>query len=140
MENQNNIFNLNEIAGGALAEKVQQEWQKLLDNMQDPNVSFKPVRKLIITLSCAQDETRSVMGLVGDVTTKLAPPQGIIANFSAGKDLDTGKAFAVEYRTIDARQMSLDEAKDVDGYQVNKDGEIINYPDKVVDLRKEQVN
>lgn len=133
----NPIFDINEIAGGALAAKIQKEWQKLLDNMQDPNVSFKPARKLIITLSCVQDESRSVMGMVGDVTTKLAPPQGIIANFSAGKDLTTGKAFAMEYKTIDARQLSITETTvKIDGYQVSEDGEVINYDNKVVDLRK----
>lgn len=142
-ENSESYLDLNSIANGVLAEKIQEEWQKLLDNMQDPNAPFKPARKLVIELKCIQDEKRSVMTVVGTATAKLAPPAGVLANYGQGKDLETGKAYAEEYTTVDARQISFrdvdhDELQTVDGYLVDSEGEIVSKDQetKVVDLRK----
>ncbi len=142
-ENLDSYLDLNNIANGALANKIQEEWQKLLDNMQDPNAPFKPARKLVIELKCIQDEKRSNMTVVGTVNAKLASQTGVLATYGQGMDLETGKAYAQEYTTVDARQISFrdvdhDELQTVDGYLVDSEGEIVSKDQEtaVVDLRK----
>ncbi|MGB4610941.1 MAG: hypothetical protein WBH77_10015 [Saccharofermentanales bacterium] len=99
-------FNINELANGSPAEKIAEAWQEVLQNMQDPNRSYKPPRKLMITLTCTQDEKRQTMITVIDVQTKLIPESGIVVNYATGKNLKTGEAYAEEYKTVDARQIN----------------------------------
>lgn len=133
---QENCLDISKIAQGSLQEKIQREWQRVLDNLQDPNIPFKPARKLIIELNCVQDETRTHLSVNGTVKTKLAPEQPVVANFGQQKDLVTGKAYAKEYTPIDARQINFDEYKEVDGYLVDKDGVIQNKEDSIINLNR----
>lgn len=53
-------INLNEFAEGALQEKFDSEFQKVLENIQDPNTSWKAPRKLILELKFSTDEEREL--------------------------------------------------------------------------------
>lgn len=128
-------FNINKLADGTVAEKIDQAWGELLQNMQDPNRAYKPKRQMIIKVICEQDEKRETMQTTVLVDTRLTPEGGITTNYATGKDLKTGKAYAQEYKTVDARQIDLDEQLNVDPGtgEILDDDQAIN---KVIDLRK----
>lgn len=105
------LFNLNELAGGAAAEKIDKAIKRVLENMQDPNTSARSKRKVIITITFDQDENRSESTLDISVAEKLASEGGVRTRIGIGKDLDTGEVYAEEYRPISARQIGLDEAE-----------------------------
>lgn len=62
------LVNLNEFAEGALQEKFDREFQKVLENIQDPNTNWKSPRKLVIELKFATGEDRELSMV--DITTK----------------------------------------------------------------------
>lgn len=107
-------LNIEELAGGSVSLRINDAWQALLQNMQDPNMPYKPKRKLVITLTCEQNEKRQRMSTVIDVDTKLVPKGGIMAKYDVGTDLNTGEAYANEYGTVDARQIPLTNVLDID--------------------------
>ena len=53
-------INLQDLAGGALQEKTDQAFSKVLQNMQDPNTPWKNTRKLTISLSSEQNKKRTL--------------------------------------------------------------------------------
>jgi len=53
-------INLNDFAEGALQEKFDSEFQKVLQNIQDPNTSWKTPRKLTLELKFSTDEEREL--------------------------------------------------------------------------------
>lgn len=136
-------FDIGSIAQGHLGERVAEEWQKLLENMQDPNVPYKPVRKLVVTLTCTQNEQRDAMAVDGTVALKLPPQISISTRFAAGQDLSTGECYASEYGALDARQITFrdvesEDLQNIDGYLVNSEGEVVGRENgsEIVDLRK----
>jgi hypothetical protein len=73
------IIDLNTFADGALSERFNQELQKILENIADPNTDAKKVRKLTVTLSLKADDKRDV--ILSNVVAKatLAPAKEIEA-------------------------------------------------------------
>lgn len=133
------LLNLNEVAGGALQQKVNIAMNKVLDNMQDPNTPWKNKRQINIKLSFVQNEERDDTAVEVSVETKLAPVSPVVTRMSIGKDLKTGKNYASEYGKQVKGQMSL---SDYQPEQVIGDdivdtdtGEVVG---KVIDLRKKE--
>ena len=117
--------------------------KKVIENLQDPNTSYKVKRGITIKLDFAQTEARDDVAVSVLVTEKLAPQQDMNTMFYIGKDLRTGELFAEEYGKQVRGQMSLDDypAADepaVEEKTVDKEtGEILDDDQsKVVDLRK----
>lgn len=142
MNNMNNMNNveLREIAGGALQEKFNKSFEKVVDNLQDVNTSFKVKRKITITLEFTQNETRDDVHVGMSVVEKLAPQAPMTTGFAIGKDLKTGKTYAEEYGKQIKGQMSFDDfgtEKVIDGKVVDTDtGEIVGDTNgSVVDFR-----
>lgn len=52
------LMNFNEIAMGALAEKLNMSLEEVVKNLLDPNTDFKKTRKLTITMKFKTDDTR----------------------------------------------------------------------------------
>lgn len=131
---------LQEIVGGALQEKFSKAFERVVDNLQDVNTSFKVKRKINIQLDFVQNETRDDVQVNVSVVEKLAPQSPMTTAFFIGKNLETGEMFAEEYGKQIKGQMSLDDYSHrqvVDGKEVDTDtGEIID--DTVVDFRKAQ--
>lgn len=131
---------LQEIVGGALQEKFNKAFERVIDNLQDVNTPFKVKRKINIQLDFVQNETRDDVHVNVSVVEKLAPQSPMTTAFSIGRDLETGEMFAEEYGKQIKGQMSLDDYSHrqvIDGKEVDTDtGEIIN--NAVVDFRKAQ--
>ena len=132
------LLNLNEIAEGALQEKINAAMRKVLENMQDPNTPYKVKRGITIKIGFTQTESRTDAVVDVSVETKLAPSSPINTMMAIGKDLRNGEVYAAEYGKQVKGQMSLDleqPVQKIDGDTVNTEtGEVVA-SDKVVDLR-----
>ncbi len=141
-----NKVELKDLVGGALQEKFSKAFEKVIENLQDQNTSFKVKRGITIKMSFVQNEARDDVSVMVDVSEKLAPQAGMKTSFSIGKDLKTGEIYAEEYGKQIKGQMSLkdyetasEQAKvqKIDGDVVDTEtGEIIEHANNVVDLRK----
>ena len=118
---------LKEIVGGALQEQFAKSFEKVIENLQNPNTPFKSVREITIKLKFEQNEKRDDVKCGIAVSEKLAPQSPIQTSFAIGKDLRTGKVYATEYGKQVRGQltMELEEADSEDADHGN-----------VVDLRK----
>ena len=138
---------LQNLVGGALQEKFSKSFEKVVENIQDQNTSFKIKRGITINLSFVQNEARDDVSVSIDVKEKLAPQAGLTTQFAIGKDLKTGAVYAEEYGRQVKGQMSFNDYSPeqiIDGQTINTDtGEIIE-PKKdengVVDFRKAAMN
>ena len=123
---------LAELVGGALQEKFQNSFEKVLENMLDINTPYKARRAINIKLSFDQNEQRDDIKVSIDVTEKLAPQGAIETSFSFGRNLKTGEIMVEEYGKQIKGQMSLKDFQPKledtgDGRQVDtKTGEIID--------------
>lgn len=136
-----NKVELQELVGGALQEKFSKSFEKVVENLQDLNTSFKVKRKITITLSFDQNEARDDVSVSVDVAEKLAPQQGMNTKFFIGKDLKIGEVFAEEYGKQIRGQMSISDLETAPANENTVDvvdtetGEVLE-TGKVVDLRK----
>lgn len=137
-----NKVELQNLVGGAVQEKFNKAFERVVENLQDLNTSYKNKRKITITLDFTQNEERDDVQVSVDVVEKLAPQAGMKTSFYIGKDLQTGEVFAEEYGKQVRGQMRLDDyAKEqvIDGKTVDTDtGEIVD-EGNVVDFRKKAV-
>lgn len=136
-----NKVDLKDMIGGALQEKFNKAFERVVENLQDNNTSFKVKRGITIQMSFDQNEARDDVTVTVDVKEKLAPQTGMKTSFSIGKDLRTGELFAEEYGKQIKGQMSINDFQKtevIDGKEVDTEtGEIVEGSvSKVVDLRK----
>ena len=142
-----NKVELQSIVGGALQEKFEKAFEKVVENMQDVNTSFRIKRGINIKLSFSQNEMRDEVFCDIDVVEKLAPQAAMRTQFAVGKDLRTGELYAEEFGKQIKGQMSINDyvdpepqkteqkVEEVNGKTVDTEtGEIVT--DTVVDFRK----
>ena len=151
-----NKVELQNLVGGQLQEKFEHAFERVIENLQDPNTSFKVKRGITIKLSFTQNENRDDVSVSAQVVEKLAPQQDMSTKFYIGKDLRTkfyigkdlrtGEVYAEEYGKQIRGQMSLNlndskaekQTEVVDGTVVDTEtGEILSGKNEnVVDFRK----
>ena len=136
-----NKVGLQDIVGGQLQEKFNRAFEKVVENLQDPNTSFKVKRGIDIKLGFTQNENRDDVKVSVVVSEKLAPQQDMSTSFYIGKDLQTGEVFAEEYGKQVRGQMSLNEIalveQTVSAEVIDTEtGEILEDAGTVVDFRK----
>lgn len=130
-----NKVELQNLVGGQLQEKFEHAFEKVLENLQDPNTSFKIKRGITIKLDFVQNEKRDDVLVSVDVSEKLAPQACMKTSFSIGKDLQTGEIYAEEYGKQIKGQMNLFDIMDPETGEVIEQNQNID-SNKVVDLRK----
>lgn len=130
-----NKVELQNLVGGQLQAKFEHAFEKVLENLQDPNTSFKVKRGITIKLDFVQNEKRDDVLVSVDVSEKLAPQAGMKTSFSIGKDLQTGEIYAEEYGKQIKGQMNLFDIMDPETGEVIEQNQNID-SNKVVDLRK----
>lgn len=127
-----NKVDLGEMVGGALQEKFQNSFKRVMENMQDVNTPYKDKREITIKMTFAQNETRDDVEVSVKVTEKLASQYELATKFAVDKDLRTGEVFAEEYGKKQLRgQMQMNTAPLVD----LETGEVIE-EGTVMDFRK----
>lgn len=112
----------------------------MIENLADPNTSFKEARKITIELKFTQNEVRDDVSCAVSVKEKLAAQAPMSTAFMVGKNLKTGEMYAEEYGRHNhlKGQMSVDEM-DVDP----ETGEVLEEQPQnagVIDLRKAMNN
>ena len=137
---------LKDLVGGALQEKFSKAFERVIENLQDQNTSFKVKRGITIKLSFVQNEARDDVSVAVDVQEKLAPQAGMKTSFYIGKNLETGEIFAEEYGKQIKGQMNLRDyanepvpvkTQNIDGDIVDTEiGEVVGTENHVVDFRK----
>ena len=85
------------------------ELEKVFDNILDLNTEPKAKRKITITLTMSSNEERTVVNTVMDVKSKLAPQSGVATTILVGRDYDTGQLHANELKSSIPGQMYFDE-------------------------------
>lgn len=105
-------MDINSMAGGAMAEKLNIELRKLAENVMDPNTKADSVRTVTIQIKIKPNETRQIGASEISVKSSLAPSKGIPTSFMFDFDRD-GKAVIKELLSPDRNQLI-----------VNNDGEV----------------
>lgn len=88
---------LEQVMGGALQEQFSKAFDRVIENLADPNTSFKEARKITIELKFTQNEGRDDVSCAVSVKEKLAAQAPMNTAFMVGKNLKTGEMYAEEY-------------------------------------------
>lgn len=134
-----NKIELRDLVGGALQAQFAKSFEKVIENLQNPNTPYKNSREIVIKLKFLQNEARDDVKCGIQVNEKLAPQAPMETSFSVGTDLKTGEVYAIEYGKQVAGQMNMQELlkDDVDP----ETGEVMNSQgSNVVDLRQAMNN
>lgn len=136
-----NKVQLGDLVGGALQEKFSRAFDRVIENLQNPNTPFKNKRSINIKLTFQQNEARDDVSVVIDVTEKLAPESEMHTSFSVGKDLKTGEIYTEEYgKQIKGQHVFRDVQLEKTAGEIPVDpetGEVLeDQIPKVIDLRK----
>lgn len=121
-----NKIELQNIVGGALQEKFEKAFEKVVENMQDVNTSFRIKRGINIKLSFSQNEMRDEVLCDIDVVEKLAPQAAMRTQFAVGKDLRTGELYAEEFGKQIKGQMSINDYVDPEPQKTEQKVEEVN--------------
>jgi hypothetical protein len=122
-----NIVDLNTFANGAMAERFNQELQKVLDNVTDPNTDPKKVRKVTMIVSISSDDNRELSDVSVQVKSTLVPSKNIEAKILMDYD-SRGKVTGAELKSGAKGQTYIDP----DG------GVSDDVGNKIIDLRQQQ--
>lgn len=134
---------LRELVGGALQEQFGKAFERVVENLQNPNTPFKNTREITIKLKFTQNEKRDDVKCAILVAEKLAAQSPLETSFAIGKDLKTGELYAEEYGKQIKGQLSINDVQHVvDEMEVDHEtGEILNeQPGNVIDLRRAATN
>lgn len=128
---------LEQVLGGALQEQFSKSFDRVIENLADPNTGFKEARKITIELKFTQNEGRDDVSCAVSVKEKLAAQAPMNTAFMVGKNLKTGEMYAEEY----GRHNHLKGQMSVDEMDVDPDtGEVLEEQPKtatnVIDLRR----
>lgn len=105
---QSNI-NLETLAGGAFAEKLNEALMQVAENIQNPNTEATTKRQIQITLKFAPNKTRQLVSTQIAVTTKLAATEAIDTQMIMGVNMRTGQIEIAEYDGQISGQMSFND-------------------------------
>ncbi|ANY70434.1 hypothetical protein BBD42_31005 [Paenibacillus sp. BIHB 4019] len=103
-------ININTLAGGAVAEQIKNELQRIADNVLDPNTSAVANRTLTIKLTIKPDKDRQSAAVDTQVTASLASREGVPSRFVFDYD-NQGNGVVAELLTQqDRNQMMMNNA------------------------------
>ncbi|PFC85140.1 replication terminator protein [Bacillus anthracis] len=83
-------IDLNSLADGAVAEKVDAEFQRVLKNMADPNTDPTKARSITITLTFKGNKKREIWDCTSKVSSKLVAVKEVESTFIIGRDHEGG--------------------------------------------------
>ncbi len=97
-----------QLAGGGFSEKIQAEFEKVMENIHDPNVKATGKRTVTAKFTFEPDEEREMIKLSMDFKTGLVAPEGISTKLVTGKDLRTNTIEAQEFLSNQRGQTFID--------------------------------
>ena len=123
-------LNFNELANGAVSEQINQELQKVFENIKDPNTSNTAKRKLSITMIFTPDKHDSDLVSVDiDVKPTLAAVSGVGTRFVVGVD-NAGEVVAAEWGKEMKGQVSIEDVCSEES-ENQENTNVIDYQKKV---------
>lgn len=132
-----NHINLETLAGGAFAEKLNEALLEVAENIQNQNTEATAKRGITITLKFSPNKSRQLVNTQIAVTTKLAATEAIDTQIVMGMNMKTGAVEVAEYDST-LGQISMGEI--VEEEETDEKPGITPEPfqqtDKVLDLRK----
>lgn len=123
------MIDLNQFADGALAAKVNNELEKVLENIADPNTDPKKNRTITIAINIHGDENRDVLNTTVSTKSKLQPAKEVETKILMGAD-QQGNMIGKELRSGVKGQMFFDNDTDVahdTGEKVEKEEKVLNF-------------
>lgn len=126
-----NLVNLETFAGGALAEQINSELEKVIENIYDPNTDQKKARKLTLTITFKPYNKRNGASVSIQAKSTLSPVIPTETNIMIDKDIKTGKVLASELGNQIAGQTEMN---------IEVEEKIPDGSDGVIDLRKKANN
>ena len=106
-------INILQLAQGAVQEKLDREFEKVFENIQDPNVKATAKRTITLKIDLVPDDVRQVVKTNVSATSKLAPTDPVATTILTGKDLTTNKIEARELQSGVPGQRYIDEKGDL---------------------------
>lgn len=100
-------INLERLAGGAFAEKLNEALMQVAENIQNPNTEATTKRQINIAIKFAPNKSRQVINTQISVTTKLAATEPIDTQMVMGVNMRTGQIEIAEYDGQIRGQMNL---------------------------------
>jgi hypothetical protein len=128
------MVNLNDFSDGALAARFNEELQKVLDNIADPNTDPKKARTVTLQVKLYGDERRDVVNASVVAKSKLLPAKEVDTKLIMGDD-DNGNVIGKELHSGVKGQMFIDKDSDVatdTGEKVEKED-----PNRVINFREQ---
>ena len=105
----NSNVDLNTLAGGAFAEKVNEALVQVGENIQNQNTEATKKRKITITMTFTPNKTRQLVNTQIGVTTTLAATEAVDTQMVMGMNMRTGQLEIGEYDGQIRGQMSINE-------------------------------
>lgn len=106
-------INILQLAQEAVQEKLDREFEKVFENIQDPNVNATAKRTITLKIDLVPDDVRQVVKTNVTATSKLAPTDPVTTTILTGKDLTTNKIEARELQSGVPGQTYIDEKGDL---------------------------
>lgn len=130
------IIDLNGFANGAVSEKFNNEMQRVLDNIADPNTDFKKARKVTLVVTLKANENRNLANVSVEAKSTIAPPQPIGTELLIDMDAN-GKVTGAELKSGIPGQMYVDDNGEVldDRGQKTEETKKLKATDKVVNFK-----
>lgn len=107
-------INLETLAGGAFAEKLNEALMQVDENIQNPNTEATTKRQITVNIKFTPNKTRQMVGTQIAVTTKLAATEAIDTQMVMGVNMRTGQIEIAEYDGQIRGQMDLSDFTDAD--------------------------
>lgn len=105
-------IDLNTLAGGAFAEKINEALVQVGENIQNQNTEATKKRKITITMTFAPNKTRQLVNTQIGVTTTLAATEAVDTQMVMGLNMRTGQIEIGEYDGQIRGQMSINDILD----------------------------
>jgi len=99
-------FDVASLAGGAIAEQLEEAVREVVENLLDPNTDHKPARTITLKLTFKQNLARTAADVTAAITKGLAPHAPAATSIRIGTDLITGDVLASE---ITQTQLSFED-------------------------------
>ena len=127
---------LRDLVGGALQEQFAKSFEKVVENLQNPNTPYKNSREITIKLKFTQNEKRDDVKCGILVAEKLAPQSPMETSFAIGTDLQTGEVYAKEYGKQVMGQLTFNDVAETDEKVDAETSETLpTQPNNVIDFR-----
>lgn len=105
-------INLEALAGGAFAEKLNEALMQVAENIQNPNTEATTKHQITVNIKFTPNKTRQMVGTQIAVTTKLAATEAIDTQMVMGVNMRTGQIEIAEYDGQIRGQMDLSDFTD----------------------------